>query len=133
MKTSIKVVGALVLMVSGTLASGAAMADHHDRHGHGGGHVRFGISIGIPIFASGFYPAPVYSYPAPAYTYAAPAYSYPAPAYTYPAPAYTYPTIAAPLPPVDNWYYCAASRAYYPYIDECPGGWLRVPAQMPLR
>lgn len=24
------------------------------------------------------------------------------------------------------WYYCAASRGYYPYVTQCPGGWLRV-------
>ncbi len=24
------------------------------------------------------------------------------------------------------WYYCVASNAYYPYVNKCPGGWLRV-------
>ena len=27
------------------------------------------------------------------------------------------------------WYYCAASRAYYPYVKECPAGWQRVAPQ----
>jgi hypothetical protein len=25
-----------------------------------------------------------------------------------------------------GWYYCAAARAYYPQISQCPGGWLTV-------
>ena len=24
------------------------------------------------------------------------------------------------------WYYCADAKAYYPYVQECPGGWLTV-------
>jgi hypothetical protein len=31
--------------------------------------------------------------------------------------------------PGGSWYYCDASKAYYPYVKECPGGWREVPAQ----
>lgn len=24
------------------------------------------------------------------------------------------------------WYYCAASKSYYPYVKECPEGWQKV-------
>jgi len=24
------------------------------------------------------------------------------------------------------WYYCAESRGYYPYVGECPEGWMTV-------
>ncbi len=24
------------------------------------------------------------------------------------------------------WYYCADAKAYYPYVQQCPAGWLRV-------
>jgi hypothetical protein len=24
------------------------------------------------------------------------------------------------------WYFCASSKTYYPYVKECPGGWLKV-------
>lgn len=24
------------------------------------------------------------------------------------------------------WYYCGASKGYYPYVKECPGGWQKV-------
>jgi hypothetical protein len=29
-------------------------------------------------------------------------------------------------PPQPYWYYCEASRTYYPYVQQCPGGWLTV-------
>jgi len=38
----------------------------------------------------------------------------PAPVYVQQSPAPTY------------WYYCADAQAYYPYVQQCPGGWLTV-------
>lgn len=82
-----------------------------------------------------YYP-PVYTSPAPAYynsspasvgyygSSAAPTYSYNAPQ---PAPFYA----SAPTQSQGEWYYCANSRAYYPYVRNCPAGWQRVPAQPP--
>jgi len=146
MRTSIKAFGIFVLVLFGTLASGAAMAQRggHGYYGHGygyGGGVRFGISLGFPIYGPGYYPAPYYAYPYayPAYTYPAPAYAYPAPAYAYPAPAmatspaYVEQNLARPAPAQaqGDWYYCPASKSYYPYANECPSGWQRVPAQPP--
>jgi len=140
MKTLPKAIAAVVLIAFGTLASGAAMAQHRG-HGHGhGGNVRFGISLGFPLFAPAYYPAPYYGYP-----YAYPAYGYPAPAYAYPpavtgyssAPAYVEQGVAqaapAPSQAQGDWYYCAASKSYYPYVGECPAGWQRVPAQTSAR
>jgi len=130
-----KAIAASVLLLFGALASGSAMAQHH---GHGG-NVRFGLSIGVPLYGPGYYPAPYY--PAPYYTY--PAYAYPMPAYGYPPAAVSSPPVyieqsappaaAAPAQPQGEWYYCADSKAYYPYVRECPGGWQRVPAQPPAR
>ena len=141
MKTLPKAIGTLVLVLFGTLASASAMAQHHGHgHGHGGGgNVRFGISFGLPIYGPGYYPAPYYTYPAPVYRYPAPVYTYPAPAYSYPGAvigSYSPPvyvergaTQAAPAQAQGDWYYCAASKSYYPYAGECPSGWQRVPAQ----
>ena len=28
-----------------------------------------------------------------------------------------------------SWYFCAASNAYYPYVQDCPGGWQAVAPQ----
>ena len=137
MKTFLKAAGAAALILAGTMASTSAMAQHH---GHGGG-VRFGISLGVPIYGPAYYPAPYYAYPAPVYSYPAPVYSYPAPAYGYSAPvmgSYSQPAYvqqsapqAAPAPSQAqaDWYYCGASKTYYPYVSECPSGWQRVPAQ----
>jgi hypothetical protein len=153
MKTLPKAIGTLVLVLSGTLlASGSAMAQYRGHgygHGYGGGGVRFGISLGLPLYGAGYYPAPYYTYPAPVYGYPAPVYSYPAPAYAYPAPAYGYPGAAmgspapqqytergaapAPSQARGDWYYCAASQAYYPDVAECAAGWQRVPAQSAYR
>jgi hypothetical protein len=32
------------------------------------------------------------------------------------------PVIAQPPPPL-YWYYCEDYQAYYPYVEQCPGGW----------
>jgi hypothetical protein len=32
------------------------------------------------------------------------------------------------LPPAASWYYCDASRTYYPYVQACASGWRQVPA-----
>lgn len=132
MRTLPKTIGTLVLVLFATLASGAAMAQHRGHgggHGHGGG-VRFGISLGVPFYGLGYYPAPYYAYPA---------YAYPAPVYAYPpvvVQSYSPPVYiergadqAAPTQAQGDWFYCAASRAYYPDVGECPSGWQRVPAR----
>ena len=133
MKTLPKVSATLALILLGALASGSAMADYR---GHGG-HVRFGISFGVPLYAPGFYPVPYYAYPAYPY-YAAPVYAYPPLAIESPAPPVYVERGApeaqpAPAPVQADWYYCAAAKAYYPYVAECPAGWQRVPAQLPSR
>ncbi|OGG40848.1 hypothetical protein A2118_01620 [Candidatus Kaiserbacteria bacterium GWA2_50_9] len=52
----------------------------------------------------------------------------------YPAP------IIIPQPPVyietrpapqQYWYYCGSSRTYFPYVQTCPEGWMRVVPQAP--
>jgi hypothetical protein len=41
----------------------------------------------------------------------------------YPAPVYApYPGYAQ----AQYWAYCRSTQAYYPYVTECPGGWLPV-------
>lgn len=136
MKTWSKVAASSVLILTGALASAAAMAQPHGyAHGHGhGGNVRFGISIGVPIYGPRYYPAPHYAYPA--YVYPAPVYAYP-PVVVAPSAPPVYveqgATEAAPAQAQGEWYYCATTQAYYPYVAECAAGWQRVPAQPPAR
>jgi hypothetical protein len=99
----------LALIAAGALVSGSAFA---------GGHVRFGISIGVPIWGPGYYYPPYYYYP-PAYYYE------PAPVVVVPSQPQRY-IEQAPQASAGMWYYCADSKAYYPYVKDCPGGWQRV-------
>jgi hypothetical protein len=93
----------------------------HGRHAwHGGyrGHApHWSLSIG------GLW----YPYP---YAYPAPVYPYPAPVYPYSVPWVPVPPVSAVAaePPAQYWYFCEASRTYYPYVTTCPGGWKPVPA-----
>jgi hypothetical protein len=118
-----------------------AVADHRERGWHGdirhfqtrdfhrwrSGrwiHGRHGDHLGWWWVVAGiwyFYPAPVYPYPNP---YVPPMAIRPAPPAAPPPPA------AAPQSS-PYWYYCAAAKAYYPYVNSCPGGWQNVPAIPP--
>jgi hypothetical protein len=60
------------------------------------------------------------------YWYSQPVYPYPNP-YTPPVVVVPQTTPGAP-PPAQYWYYCDASKTYYPYVQSCPGGWRMVPA-----
>jgi hypothetical protein len=55
-------------------------------------------------------------------------YAYP-PVVVAPPPVYvpSPPVYAKPLPPPPQyWYYCDHLQGYYPYVQECPGGWRQV-------
>ena len=67
-------------------------------------------------FRSGFVGAPVYFFgggpvwgPWPSW-------------YAYPAPGYA---------PAQYWAYCQSPEGYYPYVQDCPGGWIPVPPTPP--
>jgi len=87
--------------------SGArAPAGHVAPQRHFAGGARVGVFIGAPLYAPLFYPAPSFYYsPPPAYIEQAP------------TPAY--------------WYFCPELNAYYPHVQECPGGWQPVLPQPP--
>jgi hypothetical protein len=124
----------------------ASAADNYHGGGHSGGYYRsvghhgghywggrgrssfdFGVVIGGPYWGSPWY-----------YPYYNP-YYYP---YYYPyVPAVTVPSMPQEYieqsqeelssTPSGVWYYCPESKAYYPYVRECPSGWQTVPAQPP--
>ncbi len=74
------------------------------RHFVGG--ARVGVFIGAPLYAPLFYPAPDYYYSPP-------------------------PEYIEQAPTPDYWYFCPELNAYYPYVQECPGGWQPVLPQPP--
>jgi hypothetical protein len=108
------------ILVALTLLLGSAVpGDSWTRTGRHPGH-RAGVSFGARIVIG---PRPWWGLPArwgPAYPY-------------YVAP----PVIIRQEPPVyiqsDTqpqqpyyWYYCQNPQGYYPYVQQCPGGWMTV-------
>jgi hypothetical protein len=87
----------------------------HSGHGHSGhGHRGFHRSGGVRLFISPGLVVPFGSYWTP----------YPDPPVVItPSPrVYVDPS----PPPPTYWYYCDAAQAYYPYVQQCPGGWRQV-------
>jgi hypothetical protein len=100
---------ALAALLFGASISESAFA-------HGRGRVFVGFNFGFPGY---YYPGPYY-----------PAYYpyYPAPVVVQSPPqVYVERNDPTPAPETQSyWYYCAATRGYYPYVKECPGGWQKV-------
>lgn len=92
-------------------------------HGRGGGHWRGGIWLG-PLWWGPWWD-PYYPY-YPYYTAPPAVIQQPAPIYEQPAPQ--------SQEQQSFWYFCPDSKAYYPYVKECPSGWLKVvPPSAPLK
>lgn len=116
-----KVVKATLVILTvllGTMVSISAYAH--------GPRVRFGVTIGGPLWwGPGYYP-PHYYYP-----------PYYPPVAVVPSSPPTYieqgsdAEVAPPRSSQSFWYYCPEAKAYYPYVKECPGGWQRVAPQSP--
>ena len=109
----------------------------HGGHGHGGSHFYWGVGIGFPGYYWGY---PYYGYPYyAAYPYAA-SYPYYSPSYYFgDEPGYdsgpsTYiqrdmnsgPSTVAPAAESQYSYYCPDPAGYYPQVQTCPKGWLKV-------
>ncbi len=119
---------------SGGSHQGGGHSGGHGGGGHGGHHGGHG-GFDFDVVVGPYWGAPWY-YP----------YYYP---YYYPGyyPYYYYPYVPAePSTPQEYierprreqssrpsgvWYYCPESKAYYPYVRKCPGGWQKVPAEPP--
>jgi hypothetical protein len=90
--------------------SGWGGSKHHWKGGSWGPRVFLGF--GVPFAAWG----------------ASAAYAYPYPVYTTPVEPPP-PTTYIEHAPAQYWYYCQDPAGYYPYVTECPGGWLQVVPQ----
>jgi hypothetical protein len=81
------------------------------------GHVFFNFDVPLGVGPGYWGPSPwwgspyYYPYPAP------PVVVQPPPVYEQPAPA--------PQAPA-YWYYCQNPQGYYPYVQQCPNGWMQV-------
>jgi hypothetical protein len=121
----------MLLMLLGTVASDSALAGrgHSGRPGHFGHSGRFAHPghISRPVRIGALFAVPLI---APWYT---------PPSGYFPVPPSVAPQVhieqepAVPLskPQANYWYYCAEAKAYYPYVDACPGGWQQVVPEAP--
>ncbi len=107
---------------------------HHNHIGIGFGGFYSPGFFGPGFFGSGYYGGYPYSY---RYRYPS-AYYYPNNYYSSPFIAPSGPTVyiqreapaAAPAQQTTNyWYYCRNPEGYYPYVKQCPEGWLQVAPQ----
>lgn len=113
MKTSKWILGLMLLCAA---ASGTAWADGRWQGHHHGPRVGVGVYFGVPFGYPVYVPPPYYYYPTPPVVVVRPE-------------PQVYIERAAPqsAPRTEAvWYYCSASRSYYPYVKECPGGWEHV-------
>jgi hypothetical protein len=119
-----------------------AFAGHRPFVGHGFGHRGFfrpGCCFGSRAFVGFGFGYPFWGYP---WGYGVPYPYYPYPYYPYPYPAYAPAVVADSSAPLygqqdyqaapqqqQYWYFCRGTQAYYPYVRECPGGWVTVAPQ----
>src|SRR5262245_28101000 len=100
-------------LVLGLAVPGDAWDRGHFGHGHLHGHVRAHstIVVGPRIWIGpGWAPYPYYVYaPSP------------------PVVVQQEPPVYVQQPPQESlWYYCKNPGGYYPYVQQCPDGWLKV-------
>ena len=129
--------GMLVVLLVTSAVPGDARSGHGGGHGgpsggrhggHGGGHGHQGFGHGRHHFGHGGhgvlgprFGVSIWPYWDPYWTpYGSPPVVTPPPqVYVQPAPEA--PVQPPPTPP--SWYYCDNPQGYYPYVQQCPGGW----------
>jgi hypothetical protein len=92
----------------------------HGGHGHSHSNVFVGFGVAAPVWWWGWpYYYPYY------YPYPYPYYPYPYPATGYVEQSSVYVQQEQQAEPY-YWYYCEGAQAYYPYVQQCPNGWMKV-------
>jgi hypothetical protein len=111
--------GIVVLMMLLLAASAAPTYAWHGHHWHRHHWHRRSSVVIVPRVVVPFGPFwPSYTYPSVVVA--------PPPVYVPPPPVYS-----NPPPPPQYWYYCDQLQAYYPYVQQCPGGWRQVLPTLP--
>ncbi len=108
----------VILTFVGSMMMAMPSVQAQDNCGYGyGGYGFGGYGLGYP-----FYYPPAYAYPPTVVVPTTP-------------PVYIQQQQAQPVQPAqpqtNYWYYCQNPDGYYPYVKNCPGGWLQVAPQPP--
>lgn len=104
------IIAATVVLLIGSMPGSSA--DARGGHGGHGPHVGIGLWLGPGWWGPYYYP---YYYP---YYQDQPIVIEQPELYVQPAPQ----TEQQPV----YWYYCKDPQGYYPYVKQCPGGWMKV-------
>jgi len=114
MKTIVRIfIASMIVLLMGSMpGSGADARSGHGGHGGHGSHVGFSLWLGPGWWGPYYYPSyyPYYAEP-PIVIQEQPE------VYVQPAPQSEQPSY---------WYYCKEKQAYYPYVKQCPNGWMKV-------
>lgn len=119
----------LTISLLGILSSDVALA--HSRYNFGinlgyynPGYIGYGGHFGYRSYGYPYFYPPLYAYPP----------YYPPTTVVVPTtpPVYIQDEGKRPAQPQTNyWYYCRNPEGYYPYVKQCPEGWLQVAPQPP--
>ena len=122
-----------ISLLTAIIACMCAVSGQADgRHGghHGGGSpgwwpvVGLGLGLGMWELSRPYYAYPTY-YSAPPVIIQ----QQPQEVYIQPAPQYV---PAQPATEQYYWYFCKEANGYYPYVKECPQGWMKVVPTPPV-
>jgi hypothetical protein len=124
MKRFLQISVAIVAVLMACATPGQA-----DRFHGGGWGWGWGPALGVGLLGLGLWEA---SYPHYAYPYYPDAYPGPVVVQQPATEVYVQP---APQRSAESgyWYYCQDPEGYYPYVKECPNGWMKVVPSPPPR
>lgn len=123
----------LAIALLGAMATSTAWAQRVHHGGHGHHHWRGGASVGLyfgaplawPYLYSPYYPYSYYPYYSPYY---GPYYRSDILVQGAQSPEFVEQGQASAQ---NYWYFCSNPKGYYPYVKDCPPGWVQVTPQPP--
>jgi len=119
-KTGLKLVFVFIVLITSNLAIA---------HGGRFDHFSFGFNLGYPGFYGGYGFYDPFFYPPVAVPMVPPVIVQQAP----PVYIQQQEAPAAVYQQTYDWYYCQNPEGYYPYVRQCPGGWVRVDPRPPVQ
>jgi hypothetical protein len=117
MKTFARIICAAILLIligSVTESDADGRYSGHRDGGHGGGHVGVGVWLGPGWWGPNYYPF-YYPYFPPEQRIVI----------EQQPEMYIQPSQQAEEQQI-YWYYCTEPKGYYPYVKQCPSGWMKV-------